>query len=198
MQKRRERINERLKILQNLIPNGTKASYWNSNHLTRGEKFITWKSRAISSKTDPSCWWMHWRRFSGRHQHDARRSSSIRQVLAAPDQGWSSKNPGPNSCCCALKLPYAKEYSKSSSLCAAVELGRYVDVRADRVQRGQRRPRSQDLAAATMIGSEDDGRPMSAGRAHWFFTVRFCFFLEFIWNIHRWRTGSCNERFFTV
>ena len=38
MQKRRERINERLKILQNLVPNGTKASYSNSNPLTTGQK----------------------------------------------------------------------------------------------------------------------------------------------------------------
>jgi len=28
MQKRRERINERLKVLQNLVPNGTKASLY--------------------------------------------------------------------------------------------------------------------------------------------------------------------------
>jgi len=28
VQKRRERINERLRILQNLVPNGTKVNFW--------------------------------------------------------------------------------------------------------------------------------------------------------------------------
>lgn len=37
------------------------------------------------------------------------------------------------------------------SSCAAVELRRHVDVRADRLQRVQRRSRPQDRSAATMI-----------------------------------------------
>jgi hypothetical protein len=40
------------------------------------------------------------------------------------------------------------------SLCTAFELGRYVDVRADRLQRVQRRARPQDRSATTMMGLE--------------------------------------------
>lgn len=58
MQKRRERINERLKILQNLVPNGTKVRFWEKYHqylvLTVDRSFFLKKVVTVDRKRMPT------------------------------------------------------------------------------------------------------------------------------------------------
>jgi hypothetical protein len=52
MQKRRERINERLKVLQNLVPNGTKASLYQWLE-TKKELAIVFLNAEKARKNEP-------------------------------------------------------------------------------------------------------------------------------------------------